>query len=418
MPEPLQKIITLWETQHIDPPGNASSAASMMTSPLPAVRAWAALTTAAYELRFGDLQRAEELLETARDHLVDPHTADEQRCLWLTDASWGYLLLRRGQLAAALKHISALQLVSNPAIMSADWCMLHTTLHFIYKRQGNFETSLRQIYSALELVERHELRMLDPIVRLNLAAMFIGVEDWVSAAEQLARADKLAAGMANHALTQRIRINRAITAQQIGDLPSAQTLTRECLTYSGLDEGSLTELWINAVNVSLALKDQNAAELALDKAVSCARQLGQARHTAGVTQAQGRVHAAAGRYGPAEKSLREALGLAQSDDELRLAMQPAILRTLAEVQALAGDHKAAYATLTLHQEAYNEFMAYRLKNTKLTLAAHAEIRRLTSERDQARKLQQLSESHAAQLQQKLQEIEHLRRQVGDDVIAK
>lgn len=417
MPAVLESAIALWETQHIDPPGNASKAASLMTSSQTAVRAWAALTTAAYELRFGDVERAAELLETARDHLVDPQTTAEQRCLWLTDASWGYLLLRRGQLPQALKHISSLQLVSNTAITPADWCMLHTTLHFIYKRLGDFETSLRQIYSSLELVERHELRILDPIVRLNLAAMFIGVEDWVSAAEQLARADKLAANMSNHALTQRIRINRAITAQQIGDLPGAQTLTRECLTYSGVDKGSLTELWINAVNVSIALKDQSAAEQALEKAQQCASELSQARYTASVTLARGRVHAAGKRFEAAEQALKQALSLVMADSELKLSMRPGILRALADVQAQRGDYKVAYTTLSQHHEAHNEFMAYRVKNTKLTLAAHAEIRRLTSERDQARKLQQLSESHTAQLQQQLAQIERLERQVGGDMAA-
>jgi hypothetical protein len=409
MSEPLQNIIQLWETQHIDPPGNASAAAAQLTAAQPAVRAWAALTTAAYELRFGDLTRAEELLEIARDHLVDPQTSEEQRCLWLADASWGYLLLRRGQLTQALKHISALQLVSNLSVTPADWCMLHTTLHFIYKRLGDFETSLRQIYSALELAERHDLRVLDPIVRVNLAAMFIGVEDWVAAAEQLSRAEKLATNMDNPALMQRIRINRAITAQRVGDLPGAQTLTRECLTYSGLDRGSLTELWLNAVNVSVALNDLPAAEQALEKAREHAQNLGQKRIRTAVLHAQGCVERAAGQLPAALSTLQQALAAALDDDELRLAMRPTILRDLAAVHAAQNDYQAAYQTACQHHEAYNAFMAYRLKNTKLTLAAQAEIRRLTSERDQARKLQLLSEAHTDELEQKLAR----RKAVGD-----
>jgi hypothetical protein len=328
------------------------------------------------------------------------------------------LLLRRGQLAPALKHISALQLVNNLNVTPADWCMLHTTLHFIYKRLGDFETSLRQIYSALELVERHDLRVLDPIVRVNLAAMFIGVEDWVSAAEQLTRAEKLAAHMDNHALTQRIRINRAITAQRVGDLAGAQMLTRECLTYSGLDSGSLTELWINAVNVNLALDDQTAAQHALDQARAHAKTLGQKRMRTAVLHAQGRLEHAAGQWQAAHATLQAALAVALEDDELRLAMRPAILRDLAAVFAAQGDYQAAYETAGLHQEAYNAFMAYRLKNTKLTLAAQAEIRRLTSERDQARKLQQLSESHAAELQQKLAQSQPARRAALGDASVK
>jgi tetratricopeptide (TPR) repeat protein len=410
----LNSVISLWDHQHIDPPGNAAKSASFLTACDPAVRAWAALTTAAYELRFGDLERAAELLETARDQLVEPRNEQDERCLWLTDASWGYLLLRRGQVALALKHISALQLASNPHVLPADWCMLHTTLHFIYKRQGEFETSLRQIYAALELVEKHALRIMDPIVRLNLAALFMSIEDWAGAAEQLTRADKMAASMSNHALTQRIRINRAITAQRVGDLAGAQTLTRECLTYSGLDQGSLAELWINAVHVSLALKEQTAAEEALKHASEQAERLGPKRYSTFVSNAAGKVHIAAGRFKEAEEALLPGLQLALADDELRLSMRPAILRVLAQAQAGQGDHQAAYATLALHLEAHNEFMAYRIKNTKLTLAAQAEIRRLTVERDQARKLQQLSEAHAAQLRQQLAEFEHLRVQSGHD----
>jgi hypothetical protein len=401
MSDLLQTVINLWDTQHIDPPANAAQAASYMMSSQPAVLAWAALTTAAYELRFGDMTRAEELLETTRDHLVDAQSDAEQRCLWLSDASWGYLLLRRGQTSQALKHISALQLVNNLSITPADWCMLHTTLHFIYKRLGDFETSLRQIYSALELVERHDLRVLDPIVRVNLAAMFIGVEDWVAAAEQLTRAEKLAANMANPALMQRIRINRAITAQRVGDLPGAQMLTRECLTYSGLDPGSLTELWLNAVSVSLALEDLNAAQHALGQVREHAQTLQQNRMRTAVLHAQGRVEHFSGALEAAAATLQQALALAQEDDEVRLAMRPAILRDLAQVNAAQGNYRGAYETALDYQEAHSAFMAYRLKNTKLTLAAQAEIRRLTSERDQARQLQRLSEEHARELQQQL-----------------
>jgi hypothetical protein len=129
------------------------------------------------------------------------------------------------------------------------------------------------------------------------------------------------------------------------------------------------------------------------------------------------VHAAGKRFEAAEQALKEALTLVLADSELKLSMRPAILRALADAQAQRGDYEVAYTTLSQHHDAHNEFMAYRVKNTKLTLAAQAEIRRLTSERDQARKLQQLSEMHAAQLQQQLTQIERLQQQVGGDLAA-
>jgi hypothetical protein len=405
MSDPLHDIIQLWETQHIDPPGNAMAAARFMTLDNATVRAWAALTTAAYELRFGDRIRAEELLETARDQLPAPHTPQEHRCAWLTNASWGYLLLRGQEVYPALKHISALQLNSNPAIQPADWCMLHTILHFIYKRLGDFETSLQQIYTALHLALQHQLHAIEPVVRINLAALLMEVEDWAAAAEQLVSADQLAGRMHNHALVQRIRINRAVCAHRVNDLSTAQTLTRECLAYSGLDEGSMTELWINAAQVCLALKDQVGAEQSLERVLQSSQSQRNARLDTAVAHVLGQVHMGAARWDQAHAALDKSAALARAHDELRISALHVILQALAQVHAQRGDFKNAYLVAQEHHEVYKGFMAYRIKNAKLTLAVQAQEEPLG-------KLQYLSEVHAMQVQQQLLQIAQLKQKAG------